>query len=266
METYLPSSPPKVAPFARALTLLGTFTPERRWLGASDLAECTGIPVSTTKRLAQSLLQLGYLCHDPLRRKYRLSPSVLMLGYAAQDNPVDLHTSQAHMQGFAEQQGLHVNLSSRDRLDLVVLQSYGDTRDLPATGFHVGARVSIAESPLGWTLLASIPEMESNYLLEQMANRAPRGWSHLRKRFRQAIVEVKAQGFCSSLSESGYAMDVIAAPLRTAEGRPQVLACATPWGMMSRARVERVLGPRLLAMAASIELDSRRHTGIRHAR
>ncbi|MGB3071291.1 MAG: helix-turn-helix domain-containing protein [Ottowia sp.] len=257
MERYESPSSARVVPFARALTLLSAFTPERRWLGAADLAECTRIPVSTIKRLTQSLLQLDYLRHDPLRRKYRLSPSVLMLGYSVQDNPLDLRTSQAHLQGFAEQQGLHVNLSSRDRLDLVVLQSCGNARDLPATDFHVGARVGIAESPLGWALLASLPEIESGYLMEHMERRAPRGWPHLRRRFSQAVVEVKAQGFCSSLGESGYAMDVIAAPLRSVEGLPQVLACAAPWGRMSRTRAERILGPRLLSMAASIGHDGR---------
>lgn len=74
------AAPPMVAPFARALALLGAFTPQDGWLGNRELAQRTGLPASTVARQAQSLVALRYLRHEPVERKYRLAAAVLALG------------------------------------------------------------------------------------------------------------------------------------------------------------------------------------------
>ena len=66
-------TPGQVMPFARALALLATFTPQERWLGLSELARRAGLPSSTAARLARALADCGYLHHDTEGRRFRLT-------------------------------------------------------------------------------------------------------------------------------------------------------------------------------------------------
>lgn len=242
-----------VAPFARALALLGVFTPRDRWLGNRELSERTGLPTSTVTRIAQSLAMLGYLHHEARERKYRLAPSVLGLGYAAIANSDVQRAARPRMQAFADRHKVHANLTSRDRLELIVLESCNSPQAALSLDLHVGARVGIASSPMGWALLAGLPELERFYLMENVERRMPREWPRLRRRFGEAIAQVHDKGFCASLGERNQDLGVIAAPLLIEDHAPLVLACIGINAQMTRQRVERELGPRLLAMANEIQ-------------
>jgi DNA-binding IclR family transcriptional regulator len=244
--------PPMVTPFARALALLEVFTPRDRWLGNRELSARTGLPASTVTRIAQSLALLGYLHHEPGERKYRLAPSVLGLGYAAIANSDVQRAARARMQAFADRYKVHVNLSSRDRLDLIVLESRISSQATLSLDLHVGARVGIASSPMGWALLAALPELERFYLMENVERRMPREWPRLRRRSGEAIAQVHEKGFCASLGEWSQDLGIVAAPLLIEDHAPLVLGCVGASAQMTRQRVERELGPRLLAMANEI--------------
>jgi DNA-binding IclR family transcriptional regulator len=254
-EVPLPSGPtrPMVAPFARALAVLGTFTPQDRWLANGEIALRTGLPASTVTRLARSLVSLGYLVHDPTARKYRLSAAVLALGYAALANSDVQRLARSQMQAFADQHRVHVSLSSRDRLDLIVLESCNSLQSTVSLKLHVGTRVGLASSPIGWALLAALPEPERNYLLNSVERRMPREWPLVRRRANTAIAQVNERGYCSLLSEWDSELAIVAAPVHIEGHDPRVLACVGAGSQLSRARVERDLGPRLLTMARLLQ-------------
>lgn len=244
---------PMVTPFARALALLGAYTPQDRWLGNRELAVRTGMPASTVSRIAQSLVTLGYLQHDPVERKYRLSAPVLALGYAAIANSDLQRAARAHLQAYADLQHVHVNLSARDRLELIVLESCTGADSPLALNLHVGARVGIASSPMGWTLLAALPELERYYLMENVERRSPREWPRLRRRLGEAIAQVYELGYCTSVGEWDRDLGIIAAPVVVEGQAPLVIACVGAASQFTSARVRRELGPRLLATAAAIQ-------------
>lgn len=246
-----------VAPLVRALAIVSAFTSQDRWLGNSQLADRTRLPASTVSRIAQTLAQLGYLLYDGQARKYRLSPAVLGLGYAAiAHSEAQLHARDL-MQAFAQQHQVHVCLAARDRLDLVVLESRGGTQAPSARHPQVGLRVGIAHSPLGWSLLAALPELERFYLLENVEHRLPREWPGLRRRVGEGIAQVHDKGYCAAIGEWDPDMGILAAPLVLDGQSPYVLACIGPSARMTRARLERELGPRLLGMARAIQEDVR---------
>lgn len=242
-----------VEPFARALALLECFTPRERMLSTRDLAARAGLPLSTVTRLAQSLVQLGYLHHIAAERKYRLAAPVLSLGYAASANSHVQRAARQHMEAFAQEHRLHVNLSSRDRLDLIVLESCLPASARLSLNLDVGARVGIASSPMGWALLAALPELERYYLMENVERRMPREWPRLRRRSSEAIAQVYAAGFCTSLGEWEPDLGIIAVPVLIEGHTPLVLACVGSSAQLTRPRVEREFGPRLLATAATIQ-------------
>lgn len=251
--THAPARRALVAPFARALSLLEAWSPGDIWLGNLELAERTGLPTSTVTRLTQTLVQLGYLRHAPAERKYRLAAAVMGLGYGGIANSDVQRAARRPMQAYAEQNRVHVNLSGRDRLDVIVLESCSSAQLSAGLALGVGVRVGIASSPLGWALLAALPELERFYLLENVQRRLPREWSRLRRRSSEGIAQVNQLGWCAMLAERDQDVAVVAAPLLVPDHAPLVVSCLGPAARMTRARVERELAPRLLAIATAIQ-------------
>lgn len=244
-----------VTPLVRALVIISAFAPQERWLGNSQIAQRTGLPPSTVTRIAQSLAQLGYLLYDGDERKYRLSPAVLGLGYAAIAHSAIQGLAGEHMAAFARQHKVHVCLAARDRLDLVVLECRRSVESPIALPLHVGMRVGIAQSPMGWALLAALPELERSYLLENVERRMSREWNRLRRRVCEGTAQVYEKGYCAAIGEWEPDLGTLAAPVLLEGNAPFVLACIGASQGMTRARVERELGPRLLAMAGELQSD-----------
>jgi DNA-binding IclR family transcriptional regulator len=244
-----------VTPFVRALLLLSTFAPEERWLGNSQLAQLTGLPPSTVSRIAHSLVHLGYLLYDRAERKYRLSPAVLGLGYAAVVHSAIQGLASERMAAFARLHKVHVCLAVRDRLDLVVLECQRSIESSVTQPLYVGMRVGIALSPMGWSLLAALPELERGYLLENVQRRMSGDWATRRHRALVGMAQVRENGYCTAIGEWEPELGILAAPALLEGNAPFVLVCIGASHAMTRARVERELGPHLLAMAHELQSE-----------
>ncbi|WP_081771802.1 IclR family transcriptional regulator [Paraburkholderia nodosa] len=242
-----------VTPLVRALALFSAFAPEERWLGNGELAQRTGLPPSTVSRIARSLVHLGYLLYDAPQRKYRLSAAVLGLGYAAIAHSAMQGLAGKRMAAFARQHKLHVCLAVRDRLDLVVLECHRSLESPVMLPLHVGMRVGIALSPMGWSLLAALPELERGYLLENVERRLSRDWARLRRRVLEGMAQVGDKGYCTAIGEWEPELGILAASVLLEGNAPFVLVCIGASHAMTRARVERELGPRLLRMAYELQ-------------
>lgn len=252
---------PMVTPFARALSILSAFTPQDRWLSNSELSVRTGLPASTVTRMTHTLMSLGYLRCAPDTRWLCLSPSALALGYRAAADAAIRREAHQRMSLFAERHQVHVHLSARDRLDLVVIDSCS-TSSLPeALQPGIGTRLGLASTATGWALLASLPDTERDYLLRSAERRricrSGREGSdsrQLRHRSSEAIGQVRDGGFCIALGQAGHPMTVVAAPIQWPGESPLAVSCMGPSMMLGRARGVRELGPALVRMAQDIGL------------
>lgn len=254
MAAALPSSKPSwVSPFARALEVLGAYTPQDRWLGNRELADRTGLPPSTVVRLTQTLVQLGLVVHDPVRRRYRLAGAVLALGYGAIVNAEVQRAARRAMRDYAQQHRVQVLLGSRDRLDVIVMESASHSASPLPLAMDVGVRMGIATSVMGWALLAALPELERYYLLEGVQRRMPREWHRIRRRCGEAMAQVFQSGWCVTPADTDPEVVMVAAPLHVDGQAPMVMACLGPSGQLTRSRVEREAGPRLLALVTQIQ-------------
>lgn len=252
LTTPKASAEPKrtmVMPFARALSLLAVFTPGAQWLSHREILDLTGLPATTVTRIAKSLVQLGYLHYDKAQHRFRLAASALALGYAAFAHSDVQQAARSRMNEFVERNLLHTVLSCRDRLDLIVLESCDSPKSQLGLRLHVGLRFGIASSPMGWALLAALPELERYYLLDKIERRSPRQWPALRRRCSEAISQVHEVGYCMSLGESDPGLAILAAPVWLDDHAPLVLACVGASAQLTRARVQREIGPQMLALA-----------------
>ncbi len=247
---------PTVTPFARALSVLASFSTREQWLSNSEFVARTGLPASTVTRMTSTLVRLGYLHCAPGTRRFCLSPSVLALGYgAAVDAEIHRPTNRL-MHVFAEQHQVNVQLSCRDRLDLVVMDSCL-TDALPALlQPGEGTRLGMLSSAPGWALLACLPEAERDYLLralpctptESRSDRSP-----MRRHATKAILQVHRTGFCVALGEAGHPMTVVAAPIRRPGLAPLAVSCMGPATRIGLARITHELGPALVRMVGEIQ-------------
>lgn len=250
---------PVVTPFARALSVLCAFTPKDRWLCNSELAGRTGLPASTVTRMTRTLVTLGYLRCAADTRRLCLSPSALALGFRAAADAEIHRGAHQRMRLFAERHQVHVHLSVRDRLDLVVIDSCS-TSAIPASlQPGIGTRLGLASTAAGWALLASLPDAERNYLLRSAEHRPACDRSEERRRLRrrssEAIGQVRENGFCVAPGEPGNPMTVVAAPLQLPGEAPLAVSCMGPSMLSSRARRVRELGPALVRIAQDIQLS-----------
>lgn len=246
---------PIVTPFARALSVLSAFTPSDRWLLHGDLASRTGLPASTVTRMVRTLLTLGYLRCAADGRRFCLSPSALALGYRAAADSEIHRTVHQRMSAFAERHEVHVHLSGRDRLDLVVIDSCRTNAMPTELQPGIGTRMELASTAAGWALLASLPEAEQNYLLQSAGQRpsSAKCEEQRRLRSREAIGRVRQDGFCVAPGESGQPMTMVAAPIQLTGAAPLAVSCMAPSTRVSRTRSTRELGPALVRLAQEIQ-------------
>jgi len=86
-----------------------------------------------------------------------------------------------------------------------------------------------------------------------MERRQPRDWPHQRRRLLEGIAQAQQQGWCASPDEAGRELTIVAAPLQVPGDAPMVLACVGASGQATRTRVQRGLGPHLVAMATAVQ-------------
>lgn len=243
----------RIVPLARGLAMLSTFSPEQQWLGSQEIAERTGVPAPTVSRMLASMTTLGYLHYDSGRRKYRLAAASLSLGYAAIADAEAPGAVRAEMRRFAEGTDTYMILGTRDKLDVSVLETQVGEQAVLDLQLSAGSRLAIASCPMGWALLAALPEQERFYLEDHLERRSGRDWPVLRRRMAEGMSQLLRQGFCTSLADEKAGLVSVAVPVQVPDHPPAVLACVGRSGSMPRARVERDLGPRLAATARTLQ-------------
>ncbi|WP_431824808.1 IclR family transcriptional regulator [Burkholderia sp. F1] len=240
-------------PLARGLAILCAFGPDQGWIGNREIALETGIPAPTVSRLLQSLVALGYVHHDDASRKYALAPAALSLGYAAIADPGIQQVARDEMRKLADATDTCVLLGTRDRLDVLVLDTQAGSRAAPDLRRLSGMRMPLAHSLMGWTLLASLPESERGDLQREIERNASGEWPSIRHRMTEQIAQVHELGFGTLHGEWGPELACVAAPLPIPGRPPLVLGCVGRAVDIAQARIEQELGPRLVAIAQALQ-------------
>jgi DNA-binding IclR family transcriptional regulator len=241
-----------VTPLVRGLSILSVFTPDKPTLGNLEIAQATGIPAPTVLRLLKSLVALGYLHQDKTSRKYSLAAASLALGYAAIADPDLQRLASIEMRKFAEATDTYVLLGTRERLDILILDTQIGSRAVLDLRLRPGMRMHIAYSLMGWALLAALPEAERSYLLGELERRPDENWPTIGRRMHEKIAQVRELGFGMLHGDWEPELACVAAPVPLPDRPPMVLGCVGRTGRLAQARLERELGPRLVTIAQTL--------------
>lgn len=241
-----------VTALARGLEVLRCFSTQTRLLSNGELAVRTGLAKSTVSRLTHTLVQLGYLKADEASGRYRVTSAVLALGHAALGNVTVREIARPLMQDLAEYAHALVSLATRDRLNMIYLENCRP-RSLVTLKVSTGMQLPMATTSIGRAFLCALPAAERDFLLEQVRRRDPEAWPAVAEGMAQAGEEYRAHGYCTSLGDWNRETNAVAVPLMCPDQDLLVLSASGPAYALTRERIEKDLGPRLVYLARSIE-------------
>jgi DNA-binding IclR family transcriptional regulator len=242
-----------VTALARGLEVLRAFKPDDGLLGNQEIAARTGLPKPTVSRLTYTLTRLGYLAHVERHAKYQLAPGALSIGYAALANFGIREIARPHMQALADEAGAAVAFGGRDRNSMIYLAQCRASTAFTVR-LDVGSRIPMATTAMGRAYLAAVPGEERAEIMEAIRGRFGERWPEVRAGVDRAVEEVARHGFTISAGEWQPDVYAVGAPLVAADGSGVfAFNCGAPAYGLTRERLEKDLGPRLVALVRSTE-------------
>lgn len=241
-----------VSSLAKGLEILAAF--ERGdVLGNQDLVARTGLPKATVSRLTGTLAVLGYLRHDERTRKYQIGTRILGLSASVQRHLGLQRIARPYMEALAAEVDTTVILGARDRTALVFLDIVRPQRNRLTINTDAGSLVPLESTANGLAWLVGAPVAERVRVLEALRRRHPDDWAEVRRAVERAHEEHQRLGFVISHKASPSEVNGVGVPLALEGGRGLfAFSCAGPASQLSRQRMTRELGPRLVATVERI--------------
>ncbi|MFD7981958.1 IclR family transcriptional regulator [Kitasatospora indigofera] len=238
----------------RAFALLGAFSAHRRSIGLGELSRLTGIPKSSTLRLARTLVKLGVLERSEegdfviglrLWEIALLTPQVHGLRRAAMPYMEDLNQITRQ----------HVLLAVREGHEAVLVERLSAHTAGPVL-YEIGGRLPLHTTGVGMVLLAHADFGDQHAYLTDAALHAADGPPAAPNDLRRDLAAVRRDGYAVVTRATPAPVVSVAAPVRDADDAVvAALSVVVPQGEDVRALTPAV---RATARALSRVLDSRR--------
>jgi len=249
-----------VTALARGLEILRCFSARKPELGTTEIAQLTGLPQPTVWRLCHTLIKCGYLAPAPSKDKLRIGAGVLSLGYEA-IGAIDIgDLAQREMQTVADDFSAAVSLSIPDRLDMVIVKRAQSNSRL-VVNLHVGSRLPIAASTMGWAYMAVIPAQQRAQLLQRLeAHYGRRDWSAIWQKATAAIKNYQKTGYTLSGGTYDPEINAIAIPIQPDNGGQFfAMACGAPAAAIPVKTFQAEIAPRLIRVGEIIRAALSHH-------
>ncbi len=238
------------------MAILGSFTPQRPWMGIAELAESLGMHRSTTHRYVTTLAALGFLEQGP-SRKYRLGLRVTELGMSALNSTGLREQSHLYLEELRQRTSYTANLATLDGHEILYidrLRSFRRGQNRIDLNLRPGSRLPAYCTAMGKVLLANLPDAEQHELIGNMTLTRHGPNSIMSKKALHAELEyVLEQGVAVNDEELAQGLVSIAVPVRAEHG--DVMAAinlAAHTSMISLEKMGEELLPHLMAAAGNI--------------
>ncbi len=210
----------------RGLELLRLFDARHRSLQSADIAAKLGLSRVTAAKLIATLESQNFL-RPSSNGDGGFEPHVacLALGRAVKRGLRIVQVAQPRMLALSQRFGVHVTLSTRDRLHMLVVEHVVPSGQV-RMGLDTGARLPMVSSASGRAYLAAQPEAARSKLLTSIKGDDSQGV------FRQATLdaafhELEKRGWCFLASPVTSQTNAIATPIRAGASADYVLTAMT---------------------------------------
>jgi len=180
----------------------------------ADLSERMGLSRSTTHRLANAMVERGFLTFLP-REGYQLGPKLLQLGFLAQAQADVVQIARPHLEALAAASEDTVHLGRLDGDQALYLDKIAGRRRVDISS-RIGDRHPLTSTGLGKALLLDDPQPVWDRLFD--AERADGTHSADHALWLTRMHDYVMQGRTFDLEENEDQIRCVAAPVRDASG------------------------------------------------
>lgn len=240
-----------VQSFARGLAVIRAFNARREAMTLTEVAEAAGLTRAGARRNLLTLVQLGYVSNDG--RQFRLTPRILELGFAYLTSMPFWDMAEPIMEALAAEVHQSCSATVLDGTDIVYVLRIPAGRNM-SVNLGIGSRLPAYCSAMGRVLLAGLDDAALDEALRRsdlvahtpLTLTDPAG-------LKQAIAQVKQQGWALVDRELETGLVAISAPIRDRGGR--IVAALNLSGqahLITAAQMQERLLPPLCAAADRI--------------
>jgi DNA-binding IclR family transcriptional regulator len=239
-----------VSALARGIEVLRAFGPRDVWLTNQEIARRTGLAKPTVSRLAYTLTRIGQLRYSDATNKYALGGAAFSLGLCALGQLDIRRIARPLMQALSEQTRAAVHFSVRDRLDMVLIDTYRTSESFVV---DIGSRVPMAATSMGRAYLCALPDVQRRRITEELRAFHGDEWPQVRKGLEQAYRDHEEHGYCLGLGDWRREVHAIAVPFVPLDGwEPLVFGCSGAAFQLDGDVLKNHVAPRLLTLVGNI--------------
>lgn len=196
-----------VPALSRGLQIIEMFDKERRVLNTQDFADHLGVSASSTYRIVQTLLDMGYL-KKVTRNAYELGPQVVSRGFAflAGRDLVDI--AAPHLNALRDRTSISCHLGIRDGLETVYIYRSQASQRL-SVNIPLGTRLPCHTNAMGRVLLQQLSDIELNAMYQtQPLDSYPGPYPQSFPELKALLKKEWEQGYSSNRSDNATAIAV----------------------------------------------------------
>lgn len=251
------SSPDFIEAIARGLDVIRAFQPGQPVMSLAGVADASGLPRPTARRILLTLESLGYVRQAGGESSgYALTPRVLDLGmsYVLSQGLWDI--ARPHLEALVARTNESSSIAQLDGSDIVYVYRVAVPK-IVALRVTIGTRFPALQTSLGKVLLAALPDAQvAQVLQEPSRSGVTPSWQPGPAERAAALREVRARGWALTDGELAPAIRSVAVPLRDGDGK--VIAALNVNSHASETTLEKLTAdylPALLATASHISAD-----------
>jgi len=147
----------------RAVALLRLFLPNVTSLGPTDIAQLSGMSVSTAHRYCAALRKTGLLRYDPATGRYGLGGGCIELGLAAAESMPVVELARPLMSDLVNHLNLTTVLGIWDEDSVRVVAVNDHTSTTARITVRLGSQLSVFETAQGLVFLAFSPRVRQRF-------------------------------------------------------------------------------------------------------
>ena len=238
---------------ARGLSVLGVFGPGNQPLSNAEIAKRTELPKPTVSRITFTLTELGYLKFIEESGRYQLGVGVLTLGYDVMAQLEIRDVARPYMQELADYADASVYLGMPNGLEITYIEACRTAASMTIR-LGVGSRIPLPTTGMGRAYLGALPEAELKALKIRLASEYGKKWPSVEKSMNHAIKLFRQRGFAITIGDWISEANSAGSVIRRADGYPvYAINVGGLSSIITRERLEKDLGPRVLGVARQIE-------------
>jgi DNA-binding IclR family transcriptional regulator len=152
-------------------------------------------------RIAATLVNAGFLLQLPDSERFVLTAAVLELSHGFLRNFDIRSRARPYLVELAERTSLSINLSARDRLDMVVIEAVRPRSAILVTRLEIGSRMDLARTAVGRAYLAALAAPERAELLACLQVAHGDEWPLVHARLQPALAEARSNGYAVAIGD-----------------------------------------------------------------